>query len=120
MSDDFDKAKSLILLSIICDQVDESKKALLLLSSVKALNGLDKPRTPRDQEQYQDYVRKLDQTGYQMIKGFKAFTVTDENAAIALVDQLQGPDLRPFALIGILSGLTDLLAKGQVRSALEP
>jgi hypothetical protein len=117
VSDDFEKAKSLILLSIICDQVDESKKAQLLLSSVKALNGLDKPKTSRDQEQYQEYVRKLDQTGYQVSRGFKALTVSDENGAVALVDQLQGPDLRPFALIGILSGLTDLLAKSEVRSA---
>ena len=115
--DDFEKAKSLILLSIICDQVDESKKAQLLLSSVKALNGLDKPTTPRDQEPYQAYVRKLDQTGYHTIRGFKALTVSDENAAIALVNQLQGPDLRPFALIGILSGLTDLLAKVEVGSS---
>jgi len=120
VSDDFEKAKSLILLSIICDQVDESKKAQLLLSSVKALNSLDKPTTPRDQELYQQYVRKLDQTGHHVIRGFKALTATDENAAIALVDQLQGSDLRPFALIGILSGLTDLLAKGELRSALEP
>lgn len=121
VSDDFEKAKSLILLSIICDQVDESKKVQLLLSSVKTLNGLNKPTTPRDQEQYQEYVRKLDQTGYQMIRGFKALTGSDENAAIALVGELQGPDLRPFALIGILSGLRDLLAKVEVRSAaLEP
>ena len=115
--DDFEKAKSLILLSIICDQVDESKKAQLLLSSIKALNGLNKPTTPRDQEPYQAYVRKLDQTGYHTIRGFKALTVSDENAAIALVNQLQGPDLRPFALIGILSGLTDLLAKVEVGSS---
>lgn len=117
VSDDFEKGKALILLSIICDQVDESKKAQLLLSSVKALNGVDKPTTPRDQELYQQYVRKLDQTAFQVIRGFKALTVSDENAAIALVDQLQGPDLRPFALVGILSGLTDLLAKGELRSA---
>lgn len=118
VSDDFEKAKSLILLSIICDQVDESKKAQLLLSSVKALNSLDKPTTPRDQESYQEYVRKLDQTGYQIIRGFKALTVSDEDAAIALVDQLHKSDLRPFALIGILSGLNDLLAKTEVRSGL--
>lgn len=115
--DEFEKATSLILLSIICDQVDESKKAQLLLSSIKALNGLNKPTTPREQEPYQAYVRKLDQTGYHTIRGFKALTVSDENAAIALVNQLQGPDLRPFALIGILSGLTDLLAKVEVGSS---
>ena len=120
VSDDFEKAKSLILLSIICDQVDESKKAQLLLSSVKVLNSLDKPTTPRDQEPYQEYVRKLNQTGYQIIRGFKALTIREEDAAIALVDQLHKSDLRPFALMGILSGLTDLLAKVEVRSALEP
>lgn len=111
VSDDFEQAKSLILLSVICDQVDESKKAQLLLSSVKALNGLNKPTTPRDQEPYQEYVRKLNQTGYQIVRGFKALTVSDEDAAIALVDQLHKSDLRPFALIGILSGLTDLLTQ---------
>lgn len=120
VSDDFEKAKSLILLSIICEQVDESKKAQLLLSSVKALNGLYKPTTPRDQEPYQEYVRKLDQTGYQIIRSFKALIVSDEDAAIPLVDQFHKSDLRPFALIGILLGLTDLLAKGEVRSELEP
>ncbi len=114
VSDDFEKAKSLILLSIICDQVDESRKTQLLLSSVKALNGLDKPTTPRNQEPYQEYVRKLDQTGYHIIRGFKALTVSDEAAAIPLVDQFHKSDLRPFALIGILSGLEALLAKGEV------
>jgi hypothetical protein len=117
VSDDFEKAKSLIMLSIICDQVDESKRAQLLLSSVKALNGLDKPTTPRDQEPYQEYVGKLDKTGYQIIRGFKALTLSDEEAAIALVDQFQKSDLRSFALIGMLSGLKELLSKAETRSA---
>jgi hypothetical protein len=117
VSDDFAKAKSLILLSIICDQVDESKKGQLLLSSVKTLNSLNKPTTPRNQEPYQEFIRKLDSTGYQMGRGFKSLTVSDEDTAIALVDQLLKSDLRPFALIGILSGLNDLLEKGDVRSA---
>ena len=117
VSDYFEKARSLILLSIICDQVDESKRAQLLLSSVKALNGLDKPTTPRDQEPYQEYVGELDKTGYQIIRGFKALTVSDEDAAIALVDQFQKSDLRSFALIGILSGLKELLSKAETRSA---
>ena len=117
VSDHFEKSKSLILLSIICDQVDDSKKAQLLLSSVKVLNDLDKPTTPRDQESYQEYVRKLDQTGYQIIRGFKALTLSDEDAAIALVDQFHKSDLRPFALIGILSGLKELLSRAEERSA---
>ena len=118
-SDDFERAKSLILLSIISDQVDESKKAQLLLSSVKAVNGLNKPTTPRVQEPYQEYVRKLNQTGYQISRGFKALTVSETDAALALVGQVHKSDLRPFALIGILSGLTDLLAKSEVRTAIE-
>jgi hypothetical protein len=108
--DVFEKAKSFILLSILSDQVDESKKAQLLISSVKALNDLNKPTTPRDQEPYQEYLRNLDSTGYQLIKGFKALMMSDEDAAIALADQLHKPDLRPFALIGILTGLNELLA----------
>lgn len=118
ISDNFEKAKSFILLSIICDQVDESKKAQLLLSSVKALNNLNKPTTPRGEEPYQEYVRYLDSTGFQVIRGFKELTVSDEDAAVALVDQLHKPDLRPFALIGILTGLEDLLAKTEVKNAL--
>lgn len=116
-SDDFEKAKSLILLSIICDQVDGSKKGPLLLSSVKTLNSLNKPTTPRNQEPYQEFIRNLDSTGYQVIRGFKSLTVSDGDSAIALMDQLVKSDLRPFALIGILSGLKDLLAKDEVRSA---
>jgi hypothetical protein len=111
ISDVFEKAKSFILLSIICDEVDESKKAQLLISAVKVLNDLNKPTTRRDQEPYQEYLRNLDSTGYQIIRGFKALTVSDPDVAIALADQLHKPDLRPFALIGILTGLNDLLAK---------
>jgi hypothetical protein len=111
ISDVFEKAKSFILLSIICDEVDESKKAQLLISAVKVLNDLNKPTTRRDQEPYQEYLRNLDSTGYQIIRGFKALTVSDPDVGIALADQLHKPDLRPFALIGILTGLNDLLAK---------
>jgi hypothetical protein len=110
ISDVFEKAKSFILLSIICDEVDESKKAQLLISAVKVLNDLNKPTTRRDQEPYQEYLRNLDSTGYQIIRGFKALTVSDPDVAIALADQLHKPDLRPFALIGILTGLNELLA----------
>jgi hypothetical protein len=91
--------------------VDESKKAQLLISAVKVLNDLNKPTTRRDQEPYQEYLRNLDSTGYQIIRGFKALTVSDPDVGIALADQLHKPDLRPFALIGILTGLNDLLAK---------
>jgi hypothetical protein len=63
------------------------------------------------------HVGKLDKTGYQIIRGFKALTLSDEEAAIALVDQFQKSDLRSFALIGMLSGLKELLSKAETRSA---
>jgi hypothetical protein len=111
--DEFEKAKAFLLLSINCDQVDESKKWQLLLSSVKTLNSLNKPTTPRDQPSYQEYVRNLDTTGYPLNRGFKALTTKDENTAISVGDQIHKSDLRAFALIGILYGLTDLIAKAE-------
>lgn len=110
---EFEKAKAFLLLSIRCDQVDESKKAQLLLSSIKILNSSNKPTTARDQQPYQEYLRNLDNTGYQVIRGFRELTTKGENAAISLMDQVHKSDLRPFALIGILSGLNDLLAKAE-------
>jgi len=109
-----DKAKAFLLLSVTCPHVDESKKAPLLLSAIKALNSFNKPTdASADQTPLQEYVRNLDNTGYQLSRGFKELTSTDENAALALVDQLQKPDLRTFALIGILQGLNELLTKAQ-------
>lgn len=113
ISGEFEKAKAFLLLSIRCDQVDESKKAQLLLSSIKVLNSSNKPTTPRDQQPYQEYVRNFDNTGYQVIRGFKQLTTKDENAAISLMDQVYESDLRTFALLGILSGLNDLLVKAE-------
>lgn len=109
--DDSEKANAFLLLSINCDQVNESRKSELLLSSLKSLNGVHQPTTPRDRTPYQDYVRSLDTTGLPLIRGFKSLTTKDENAAISLADQVHKSDLRTFALIGILSGLADLLAK---------
>jgi hypothetical protein len=111
ISGEFEKAKAFLLLSTRCDQVDESRKAQLLLSSIKTLNSSNKPTTPRDQQPYHEYLRNVDNTGYQVIRGFKELTTKDENAAISLIDQVYKTDLRTFALIGILSGLNDLLAK---------
>ena len=113
ISGEFEKAKAFLLLSLRCDEVDESKKAPLLLSSIKVLNSSNKPTTPRDQQPYQQYLRNLDNTGYEVVRGFKELTTKDENAAISLTDQVHKTDLRTFALIGILSGLNDLLAKAE-------
>lgn len=109
LSDEFDKAKGFLLLSLTCDQVDDSQRTPLLLSSIKALNSINSPTTPRDQAPYQEYVRNLDSTGYQVVKGFKGLTTKDENAAISLVNEVHTRDVRTLALIGVLSGLDDLL-----------
>src|SRR5215210_120515 len=109
--DDTQKAKAFILLSLTCDQVDVSKKAELLQAGIKALNNLSKPDTGvrENSMSYQDYVRVLDNTGHELTKGFKALSKQDENGALALVEKLEKPDLKTFALIGILLGLDGLL-----------
>ena len=110
--DNLDKAKTFFRLSIACDQVDGSKKAELLSSGLKALNNLSKPDADaRDKTIYLSYVQRLDNTGYDLTKGFRGLTKQDENGALALVEKLQKPDLRTFALIGILQGLDELLTQ---------
>lgn len=113
IADEFEKSKAFTFLSLNCDRIDEARKPQLLLAAVKALNSLNKPATPREQSPYQEYVRSLDSTGYPLNRGFKSLTGKDENTALALVDQIHKSDLRAFALIGILAGLTDLLAKAE-------
>jgi hypothetical protein len=106
-----EKAKALFLLSITCDQADESQQARFLESAIKALNMVSKPDSgANDKKPYQQYVRGLDNTGYQLIRGFKELTKKDENGALALIEKVQKPDLRTFATIGILLGVNDLLA----------
>lgn len=113
--DNLDKAKAFFLLSVACDQVDGSKKADLLLSGIKALNNLSKPDTKaRDKAIYQTYVQRLDNSGYELTKGFRGLTKQDENGALTLVEKLQKADLRTFALIGILLGLDGLLTEPAV------
>jgi hypothetical protein len=109
-ADSLDKAKTFLLLSMTCDQVDGSTKADLLLSSLKVLNNLSKPdSTTREKSAYQTYVQRLDNVGYELTKGFRDLTAKDQNEALALIEKLQKPDLRTYALIGVLIGLDNLL-----------
>jgi len=111
ISDNIEKAKAFFFLSISCDQTDESQKAGLLESAIKALNNVSEPdsRASDTQPHYQ-YVRDLDSTGYQLTRGFKELTKKDESGAVALVEKIQKPDLRTFAVVGVLLGVDDLLA----------
>jgi len=105
-----EKAKAFFLLSITCDAVDESRKTDLLQSGIKALNNLSQPNpNGREKTIYQTYVQHLDNAGYELTKSFKSVTKQDENAALALVERIQKPDLKTFALIGVVEGLNELL-----------
>lgn len=109
-ADNTDKAKAFFILSVACDQVDGSKKADLLSSGIRAMNNLSKPdASARDKAVYQTYVQLLDNSGHELSKGFKGLTKQDENGALALVERIHKPDLRTFALIGILEGLDGLI-----------
>jgi hypothetical protein len=111
-SDNWDKAKAFFLLSVTCDQVDGSRNADLLLSGVKALNNVsESDMSARDKTIFQSFGQRLDNVGYDLSKGFRSLTKHDENDALALVEKLQKPGLRTFALIGILTGLDGLLAE---------
>jgi hypothetical protein len=107
---DVEKAKAFFLLSRASDFADDSQKTSLLESGIKALNNLSKPQTEgNDKKPYEEYVRSLDNVGNELRKSFKRSTKADENGTISLAERLQKPDLRVFAMIGILEGLDDLL-----------
>jgi hypothetical protein len=109
-SDNAEKAKAFFLLSITCDIADESQRAELLESGIRVLNNLFKPASiGNEKEAYQEYVRSLDNAGNELRKSFKGLTRKDENGAIALAERLRKPDLKAFAMIGILQGLDDLI-----------
>ena len=65
----------------------------------------------RDKTIYQSFAQRLDNVGYDLRGGFKSLTKHDENDALELVEKLQKPGLRTFALIGILNGLDWLLTE---------
>jgi hypothetical protein len=75
-------------------------------ANVKALKGVTRPdRNAGDKKLYQQYLRGLDNTGYQLIRGFRELTRKDEISVLSRSENLRQPDLRAFALIGILQGL---------------
>lgn len=105
-SDNFERAKAFLLFSLVSDAADESAKTRLLESAVKALNSVPRPdRKAGDKKLYQQYLRSLDNTGYQLIRGVRELTKKDEVGALALCENLRQPELRAFALIGALQGL---------------
>lgn len=110
-ADNFERAKAFLTLSIFSDAADESAKAGLVESAVKALDRITRPeRNARDRKPFQEYLRELNRTGYQLSSAFRGLARKDEAGALGLSGRLQKPDLRAFALAGILQGLDDSLA----------
>ena len=105
------KAKAFFLLSVVCEQVDRTQKAGLLLSGIKAMNNFSPPdASARDTTAYQTYVQRLDNSGHELAKAFTRFTTQDQNGALALVEKLEKRDLKTFALVGVVLGLDGLLS----------
>lgn len=110
VSDETERAMAFFLLSSTCERVDRSRKASFLLSGIKALDNVARPDAgARDKTNYRDYIGRLNYLGHGLTLHFNELTKQDEYGALALVDKLQKPDFRTFALIGILSGLEELL-----------
>jgi hypothetical protein len=61
-----------------------------------------------DLRRYQTFVWKLNGVEYQVSKQFKDLTKNGSEEALALVERIDKPESRTFALLGILHGLRDL------------
>jgi hypothetical protein len=110
-----EKARSFLLLSTICNQVDATKKTEMLQAAVKALNDIAKPDAGTNDDKVQ-YVQDLNNLGYQLAKVFKELAKENESAALALAEQLKQPDLRTYARLGCAIGLDSLLASKPPKS----
>jgi hypothetical protein len=110
-ADNFERAKAFLTLSIFSDAADESAKPRLLEVAVKALDRVTRPdANARDRKPFQEYLRDLNKTGYLLSSAFRGLARKDEAGALGLSVKLQKPDLRAFALVGVLQGLDDSLA----------
>jgi len=105
-SDNLERAKAFLLLGLVSDATDETAKAGFLETAVKALNSVSRPdRDAGNKKPYKQYLRNLDNTGYQLIRVFGELTKRDEVGALALCENLRQHDLRTYAFIGALQGL---------------
>lgn len=113
-TDYVDRAKAFFLLSTLFSQADSSEKMELLESAIKALNSVSLPERGDDLRRYQTYVWRLNGVEYQVAAQFKDLTKNGSEEALILVERIDKPESRTFALLGILHGLRDLsrAAKG--------
>jgi hypothetical protein len=107
-SDRLERAKAFLLLAVTSD---EPAQARMLEGAVKALDSLAPPdKSASNKKLYQQYLRSLDNAGYQLIRGFEGLAKKDETSALALCENLRWRDMRTYALIGTLQGLDESLA----------
>lgn len=102
------KAKAFLLLSALPNQTDSSEKTELVESAIKALNSVSIPDRGDDLRPYQAYVWKLNGVESQVVTQFKDLTRNGSEEALTLVERIDKPESRTFALLGILQGMRDL------------
>jgi hypothetical protein len=107
-TDSIEKAKAFLLLSANSDQADGTEKVELLESAIKALNSVSMPERGDDLKPYQKYAWQLNSAEYQLIRGFKDLAKKSNEEALILIEKIERPESRTFALLGILLGLRDL------------
>jgi hypothetical protein len=103
-----DKAKAFLLLSGLSKQTGSSEKTELLDSAIRALNSASIPDRGDDLRAYQVYVWRLNGVESQVVAQFKDLTRNGSDEALTLVERIDKPESRTFALLGILRGLRDL------------
>jgi hypothetical protein len=107
-TDYVDRAKAFFLLSALFNQTDSSEKMELLESAIKALNSVSLPERGDDLSRYQTSVWRLNGVEYQVATQFKDLTKNRSEEALTLLERIDKPESRTFALLGILHGLRDL------------
>ena len=114
---DFDplqKARAFFMLSIASEGIDASRTGTLLESGIKTLNSVVQPDSGApDRQTHDQFVRSLSFEAQSLTMSFKTLSKTDQNRALALAEQIQKPDLRSFAMIGIILGVDQTLSSGQ-------
>jgi hypothetical protein len=66
------------------------------------------PERGDDLRPYQTYVWKLNGAEYQVTAQFKDLTKNGNEEALTLLERINKPESRTFALLGILQGMHDL------------
>lgn len=107
-TDSVEKARAFLLLSATSEQADGAEKIGLLESAIKALNNVSMPERGDDVKPYQRYAWQLNGAEYQLTKGFKDLAKTSNEDALILIEKIEKPESKTFALLGILLGLRDL------------